>query len=351
MRRAASSRSATVSMTAAARRGCATRTARRSRALQRGRDWIWITGNHDPEPADGIGGAFHAALRARRADLPPSAGQRQRGEICRPSASGRRASRIAAARCAAAALPPTTTRMVMPAFGAFTGGLNIRDAAFADLFGTLDVHRAHAGRGPALRLHRQALPAGLITPPCSRRTHAVQKSASRSASLPRRRAGIVRHATSAISVIVDRRESRACRRSGAPAVIATSGRMADAEADRDRRLDAGQVRARIGDVPGAARRLERVDQPVAIEAALLGDGERHRIARQIDRMFAARHPLQPLRPAATPRRRPALRLTSARSSSPRSSSALQRRAQSAAHVEPQGRPRRARKSDSSSASR
>jgi metallophosphoesterase superfamily enzyme len=28
-------------------------------------------------------------------------------------------------------------RMVMPAFGAFTGGLNVRDAAFCDLFGTL----------------------------------------------------------------------------------------------------------------------------------------------------------------------------------------------------------------------
>jgi hypothetical protein len=25
----------------------------------------------------------------------------------------------------------------MPAFGAFTGGLNVRDAAFTDLFGTL----------------------------------------------------------------------------------------------------------------------------------------------------------------------------------------------------------------------
>src|SRR3954471_17707678 len=27
-------------------------------ALQRGRDWIWIAGNHDPDPADGIGGIF-----------------------------------------------------------------------------------------------------------------------------------------------------------------------------------------------------------------------------------------------------------------------------------------------------
>src|SRR5690348_1543739 len=32
------------------------------RALQRGRDWIWITGNHDPEPAENIGGRFVATL-------------------------------------------------------------------------------------------------------------------------------------------------------------------------------------------------------------------------------------------------------------------------------------------------
>ena len=31
-------------------------------ALQRGRDWIWIAGNHDPEPADGIGGVFRREL-------------------------------------------------------------------------------------------------------------------------------------------------------------------------------------------------------------------------------------------------------------------------------------------------
>ncbi len=31
--------------------------------LQRGRDWIWITGNHDPEPpACGIGGTFTETL-------------------------------------------------------------------------------------------------------------------------------------------------------------------------------------------------------------------------------------------------------------------------------------------------
>src|SRR4051812_14541826 len=30
--------------------------------LQRGRDWIWIAGNHDPEPTAGVGGTSAAAL-------------------------------------------------------------------------------------------------------------------------------------------------------------------------------------------------------------------------------------------------------------------------------------------------
>jgi DNA ligase-associated metallophosphoesterase len=30
--------------------------------LQRGRDWVWIAGNHDPEPMPGIAGAFAAGL-------------------------------------------------------------------------------------------------------------------------------------------------------------------------------------------------------------------------------------------------------------------------------------------------
>ena len=56
-------------------------------ALQRGRDWIWIAGNHDPEPAEDIGGVFQHDS-PRRAHLPPSAGRRRRRNR-RPSASGR----------------------------------------------------------------------------------------------------------------------------------------------------------------------------------------------------------------------------------------------------------------------
>jgi len=103
--------------------------------LQRGRDWIWIAGNHDPEPAPGIGGVFHETLAIDGLSfrhLPTGAV----GEICghlHPVARVAHRGRTVSRRCFAT----DKTRVVMPAFGTFTGGLNVRDAAFADLFGTL----------------------------------------------------------------------------------------------------------------------------------------------------------------------------------------------------------------------
>ena len=105
------------------------------RIMQRGREWIWLTGNHDPEPADGIGGTFTDSLtlgpltfRHLPSDTPGEVSGHLH-PVARISHRGRAVSR----RCFAA----DKNRMVMPAFGAFTGGLNVRDAAFADLFGTL----------------------------------------------------------------------------------------------------------------------------------------------------------------------------------------------------------------------
>ncbi len=106
------------------------------RALQAGRDWIWITGNHDPEPAKNIGGDFGGALAIGALTfrhIPQGAVGEIAGHlhpVARVSYRGRAVSR----RCFAA----DATRLVMPAFGAYTGGLNVRDAAFADVFGTLD---------------------------------------------------------------------------------------------------------------------------------------------------------------------------------------------------------------------
>ena len=38
--------------------------------LQRGRDWIWIAGNHDPEPSTEIGGKFAQTLDDRSNNVP-----------------------------------------------------------------------------------------------------------------------------------------------------------------------------------------------------------------------------------------------------------------------------------------
>jgi len=107
------------------------------RALQRGRDWVWIAGNHDPEPAEGIGGSFAQTLALgpivfRHA---PQTGA-SAGEIAghlHPLARVAQRGRTTSRRCFAA----DGSRLVMPAFGAYTGGLNVRDRAFAGVFETL----------------------------------------------------------------------------------------------------------------------------------------------------------------------------------------------------------------------
>lgn len=96
--------------------------------------WIWITGNHDPEPPDTLGGeildAFEAEpfiLRHIPNDTPAV------GEIAghlHPVASVLTRGRRLRRRCFAT----DGVRLVMPAFGAYTGGLNVRNAAFAKVF-------------------------------------------------------------------------------------------------------------------------------------------------------------------------------------------------------------------------
>ena len=80
-------------------------------ALQRGRDWIWITGNHDPDPAEGIGGTFGATLELRQAPRSATSPRATRRRARSPGTCIRwRASRSAAARSAGAALRPTAAR-------------------------------------------------------------------------------------------------------------------------------------------------------------------------------------------------------------------------------------------------
>ncbi len=104
-------------------------------ALQHGRDWLWIAGNHDPDPAENIGGDFLAQLALGSFTFRHEpARQPQAGEVAghlHPVARVARRGRGVSRRCFAS----DGERLVMPAFGAYAGGLNIRDRAFTALFG------------------------------------------------------------------------------------------------------------------------------------------------------------------------------------------------------------------------
>lgn len=105
------------------------------KVLQRGRDWLWIAGNHDPDPAENIGGRFADVLAFGPLTFrhEPSA-QACDGEIAghlHPAARIARRGRAVSRRCFAS----DGKRLIMPAFGAYTGGLNVRDRAILAVFG------------------------------------------------------------------------------------------------------------------------------------------------------------------------------------------------------------------------
>ncbi|MEK9901338.1 MAG: ligase-associated DNA damage response endonuclease PdeM [Alphaproteobacteria bacterium] len=101
-------------------------------------DWVWIAGNHDPEPPADFGGTATNELRIGDlvlchdvAERAPDAGLAA-GEVCghyHPKAAVRVRGRRISGRCFAT----DGRRLVMPAFGAFAGGLNAREPAIAGL--------------------------------------------------------------------------------------------------------------------------------------------------------------------------------------------------------------------------
>jgi uncharacterized protein len=103
-------------------------------ALQCSRDWIWIAGNHDPHSARSIGGAFHDRLLVGALTFrhqPTGSDCEITGHLHPVARVSTRAGTISR-RCFAS----DGARVVMPAFGAYAGGLNVRHRAFAEVFGT-----------------------------------------------------------------------------------------------------------------------------------------------------------------------------------------------------------------------
>ena len=118
------------------------------RGLQRGRDWLWVAGNHDPDAPDGIEGEWLAEHRFGNIVLrhEPSAGSAP-GEIAghlHPVAKIRMRGESLRRRCVAS----DGLRAVLPAFGTYAGGLNVMDRAFDMLFsrGAMNAWMLGAGR-------------------------------------------------------------------------------------------------------------------------------------------------------------------------------------------------------------
>lgn len=95
---------------------------------------VWVRGNHDPAPPEGVGGesvpAFAAGPLVFRHQAEPRAPEGEVSGHFHPKAS-------VPARGTAVRRPCFVTdarRVVMPAFGAYAGGLDVADPAIARLF-------------------------------------------------------------------------------------------------------------------------------------------------------------------------------------------------------------------------
>jgi len=106
----------------------------RLEALMTGRDWFWVTGNHDPDaPADLPGETVRELAFGSLILRHEPSGTYVEGEVAghlHPCARIVQRGRSVRRRCFAG----DGSRMIMPAFGAYTGSLNVLDRAYRGLF-------------------------------------------------------------------------------------------------------------------------------------------------------------------------------------------------------------------------
>lgn len=104
-------------------------------ALTQAHDWHWITGNHDEHLPEGIGGTLHDEARLNglilRHRAEPMSREPELSGHWHPkhamSARGRRITRPC--------FVMSPTRLILPAFGAYTGGMTAHDPAIMAVTG------------------------------------------------------------------------------------------------------------------------------------------------------------------------------------------------------------------------
>jgi len=113
-----------------AARGLAPEIRARLATLMAGRRWTWVLGNHDPGPVE-MGGACVAELRLGGLVLRHAAAP---GET-RPEVSGHYHPKAGLRGLRRPAFVTDGRRLILPAFGTYTGGLDAADPAIAGLMG------------------------------------------------------------------------------------------------------------------------------------------------------------------------------------------------------------------------
>ena len=108
--------------------------------IQENRIWLWVTGNHDPAIAPRLGGSVADELviegiTFRHEPRPGRVTHEIAGHL-HPAAKITKLSHTIRRPC----FIGNGRRMIMPAFGAYTGGLNVLDEAFEPIFGADGMH-------------------------------------------------------------------------------------------------------------------------------------------------------------------------------------------------------------------
>lgn len=110
------------------------------RAITGVAETLWIAGNHDPVPPSDIGGAVVEELvlgsvSLRHQPRPLAAGEQEIAGHLHPAAAITARGLRIRRRCFIA----DERRLIVPAFGSYTGSLSVRSDAFAGLFGDFQV--------------------------------------------------------------------------------------------------------------------------------------------------------------------------------------------------------------------
>ncbi|MEM1130627.1 MAG: ligase-associated DNA damage response endonuclease PdeM [Pseudomonadota bacterium] len=134
--------------------------------LVAGRDWTWVEGNHDPGPVD-VAGSHRSEISIGPLDFRHIAIPEENGEI-----SGHYHPKI---RLQTGAVRPCflidKARVVLPAFGTYTGGLRCTDAALAALMERDAIAVMTGARALAVPMH------GMAAHPRPRRTFRARHKA------------------------------------------------------------------------------------------------------------------------------------------------------------------------------